>query len=715
MTLMNNTPPILIDDSTNVSPSKRPPSFSLHHDLIFPKSQSTSTSTFSQTLLQPISVQKQKNSHSTSSTTDITSFPRAFFLNQKLSLYYGTYPTPIDLTLSKFGRPSSMHSFTSEATLDHVLVHLLRTQILSHPDTLSLRKVHPLYNHLYQTILRCRHIDFRSLSEINTSYATQTSINKSRSIKFLAALLHYNFDVPTVIRFCGNNYVNAHIDPIALRKQLTGIVPETIINYVCRSLITGAPSQINAHTTSKNFWTYLRYGNHVSITSRPELVEKSLNKEERNNYTLPFPSWTARFIPNLHVSPSGIIVKPGKKDRIIFDASFHVHHASYAPNDWTHSSDEPPIYYGSALVRHLQRIWNLRITYPDDIIYLWDDDVAGAFRLIKYNPHVATAFASIINSRLWIPVGQVFGGNTSAQNFEGIARAREILSEHLSHPSFSFLIQKHRNILDLIKFDTPPDTTTFVKAAPCSVHKGVLDTAGHPTNTPHNMFVDDNHIAATKPYIKLAQAASIEGLFRILGFPNIPLRRTPLSDDKYYREKCSHKKVQLGYVINSSSMTVSFSDDRFTKILSSLSNFHAKRKLYTLREAATLAGHLEFFASMTPWLRFLTIALKKSILIALRNNSARTTNDKTNQQFISDSRLLSHDLDDIRKKNFAISKLLQQTWHSRLKYRVSSSLRKEIKLLQFLFTNRSTYKFSSPIAHLIKKRFRFPCSWRCLS
>ena len=711
MTLSNINKDIPVDESTSVISIQQPISSHLNHDLIFPTASTSSTTSLSrsQSSFTPTSLhisKKQKKSHSRSSP-DITSFPRAFFLDQKLSLYYGTYPTPLELTLSKFGRPSTTHSFTSEATLDHVIVHLLRTQILSHLDVLSIRKVHPLYNHLHQSLLRCRHIDFRSLSEINTSYATQTTINKSRAIKFLAALLHYNFDVPSIIRFCGNNYVNAHINPTTLRHSLTGIVPKHIIDYVSRSLITGAPTQMNGHTSSKNFWTSLRYGNHVSITSRKELVEKSLNKEERNNYTLPFPSWTARFIPNLHVSPSGIIIKPGKKDRIIFDASFHVNHSSFAPNDWTHASDEPPIYYGTALLRHLHRIWNLRITYPDDVIYLWDDDVAGAFRLIKYNPHVATAFASIINLRLWIPVGQVFGGNTSAQNFEGVARAREILSEHLSHPSFSSLIQKHHKILDLIQYSHPKKDTLFVKAAPCSINKGVLDDTGQETNTPHNMFVDDNHIAATKSNIKLAQAASIEGLFRILGFPDTQLRRTPLSDDKYYREKCGPTKIQLGYVIDSCSMTVSFADERFIKILSSLSNFHSKRKMYTLREAATLAGHLEFFASMTPWLRFLTVALKKSILLALQNNSKKTTQDRKNSQFITDSKLLSHDFETIRRKNFAVSKILQKTWHSRQKYRVSSSLRKELKLLQFIFKNRSTYKFASPIAHLIKKDFDF--------
>jgi len=552
-----------------------------------------------------------------------------------------------------------------------------------------------------------KYVDFRPISTINKAYATQTHIPPSRSIQFLSALLHYNFNVPSIIRYCRHNYTNEHLNPKEIRKKLHNIAPQHVIDYVYRSLVTGAPSKISGHTTSSNFWKYLRYGNHVSISSRPELVEKTLNKEERNNYSLPFPSWTARFIPHLHVSPSGIIIKPGKKDRIIFDASYHVDALSFSPNDWTSASDEPPIFYGDALIRHLKRIWNLRISYPNAIIYLWDDDVAGAFRLIKYNPQIATAFASIIHSRLWVPVGQVFGGNTSAQNFEGIAMARECLSEYMSCAKFSYLKKKHSDILDLIQFEHPPSSLPIVQAFPCSQHTGIMDKNNNPTNTQHHMFVDDNHMASLLPDMKMAQAASIEGLFQILGFPDVSLRRTALSEDKYYREKCSYKKIQLGYLINTSSMTVSFAPDRFEKILSSLSNFHAKRKTFTLREAATLAGHIEFFASMTPWLRFVTIALKHSILLALQANTKNIFAKQCNTHFISDSKLLALDFDSLRKKHFAISQLLRQTWHSRTKYRVSPSLRKELKFLQYLFKHRTKFKFSSPIAHIIPRDYDY--------
>ena len=84
---------------------------------------------------------------------------------------------------------------------------------------------------------------------------------------------------------------------------------------------------------------------------------------------------------------------------------------------WTDLSKEPDIHYGTTFMRHLTRIWNLRISYPTTDILQWSDDVKGAFRHIKYNPEIASAFSFILQEFLVIPVGQIFGGDTSPQNF----------------------------------------------------------------------------------------------------------------------------------------------------------------------------------------------------------------------------------------------------------------------------------------------------------
>eukprot|EP00957_Ditylum_brightwellii_P108506 8276222-Ditylum_brightwellii.AAC.1 len=46
-----------------------------------------------------------------------------------------------------------------------------------------------------------------------------------------------------------------------------------------------------------------------------EKVRKVTNKEDRNCYLIPLPSWMTRFMPHLHVTPQGLIIKPGKNDR----------------------------------------------------------------------------------------------------------------------------------------------------------------------------------------------------------------------------------------------------------------------------------------------------------------------------------------------------------------------------------------------------------------
>ena len=40
--------------------------------------------------------------------------------------------------------------------------------------------------------------------------------------------------------------------------------------------------------------------------------------------------------------------------------------------------DEHEVVYGDAFMRHPTQIWNLRISYPIEELYLFDDDIKGA-------------------------------------------------------------------------------------------------------------------------------------------------------------------------------------------------------------------------------------------------------------------------------------------------------------------------------------------------
>lgn len=111
--------------------------------------------------------------------------------------------------------------------------------------------------------------------------------------------------------------------------------------------------------------------------------------------------------------------------------------------------------YGKTFLKHLTRIWNLRITYPSKEILLWDDDVSGAFRQPKLHPDVSALFSFNLINYLFIPVGQTFGSNTSPHNYEPFALTRAWLAMILPRENDE-LIEKHWNYIGKIKFRTSP-------------------------------------------------------------------------------------------------------------------------------------------------------------------------------------------------------------------------------------------------------------------
>ena len=74
----------------------------------------------------------------------------------------------------------------------------------------------------------------------------------------------------------------------------------------------------------------------------------TLNKEDRNQYILHFPSWLARFIYNLQLTPQGLLCKPGGGNIFIWYGSFLPHWAAICINIMLIWDDEPEIVYGTA-------------------------------------------------------------------------------------------------------------------------------------------------------------------------------------------------------------------------------------------------------------------------------------------------------------------------------------------------------------------------------
>jgi len=174
-------------------------------------------------------------------------------------------------------------------------------------------------------LTKLRNFDFRPLSSPDLTYSTRTHIPNERKLQFLAAILHYNFHVASVIRYCGNNYTNSHINVPYLVSKLQHIVPSSILTYIQRALTVGPPSFINGHNPRSTFLEYQKYGNHSTINQNPKLVAKAIIKEDKYNFFIPLPSWMTKNLYHMHLSLEGLVIKPGKTDRLVFDATFKIH------------------------------------------------------------------------------------------------------------------------------------------------------------------------------------------------------------------------------------------------------------------------------------------------------------------------------------------------------------------------------------------------------
>ena len=89
----------------------------------------------------------------------------------------------------------------------------------------------------------------------------------------------------------------------------------------------------------------MEYGNYVSIDKNTDKVLKAINKDENNIYIISFPKILTRFIHDLNLTPQGLLIKPGKKYRPIWDGTYIIDHNSKYINMMMDNKKELEITY----------------------------------------------------------------------------------------------------------------------------------------------------------------------------------------------------------------------------------------------------------------------------------------------------------------------------------------------------------------------------------
>lgn len=618
------------------------------------------------------------------------------------------YESAAELYRSSNLPPSKDQGFCTGACFDNAAFFLVRDGWLSKEEQDILSQVDPHYKAMVKAVPILNSIDFSSLKQPRLDYASQKEIDPERVIQLSACAVHYGLDFGRVIRYLGNEYTASYRDLDQLRKEVKPHISSDDFGQITRILTKGCPAELQFELPREHKNRMLRRGNQKSVLDHKPEVWSTMNKEEKHCHIIPFFSWVCRFANSAHHVPQGMVMKPGKDPRIVWDGSTKLLPDDIVMNDVVPVECEAPITFGRSKECYLKHIYNTRLSHPSEEIALANADVKAAHRYPRIQPCLAGAFGFLIHGLYYfVTTAMVFGSIVSATSWEPFRRAIEQMTEALSLRTD--LAAKHKSFLDMITIADPPDQdTTFVAAVPCEINKGVLDEDGNQRPIPNFIYVDDCLLACAYRYVRNYLAACIEAIFAVLGRPDTSRRQCPLALDKWIGMTVSHRIVSIGLIFDSRRLTVGITKEYTDEVLDIINEQWPKgKKYFALDSIVVLAGKLARLGEGAPWVFHLMTHIYASIAYALRHNEQfllrENSSFKQLIRKIKDLRLLPKVTQDVEHINFYLQKSAKMKFKSNSRYPVNRTLSEEIELLRQWLNPSSGISWESPIGHSIPR------------
>jgi hypothetical protein len=325
-----------------------------------------------------------------------------------------------------------------------------------------------------------------------------------------------------------------------------------------------------------------------------------------------FPPWCRH-------TAQGILVKPGKNPRVIFDASTKGSPHEVVLNKITPTELEANIDFGLVKMKLLIRIYNLWISYPQMKIFLALADITACFRFPRMHTDVAGAFGFMAEELYFLATSMVFGSNTSASSWEPFGRAIQSLIPVLS--TRTDLVEKHKGLLDMLVWgdDDNSSVCELVQAFKCPLNPGALDQHG-PLEA--YIYVDDILASGVgKQNILRLLAAIVEAVFIVCGQSMIKVHQCPLSIEKWLELVIGTVQTILGLTVNTNLMTVGITPKYRQQVFNLITEkWLDTRQIFKVRDIHKLVGKVARLGEGAPWIYKIMSHVYTSLAYALKQN-----------------------------------------------------------------------------------------------
>ena len=606
------------------------------------------------------------------------------------------------------GKHNPNHLWTTEIVFRHCLPPLLLSGFLDAVSFENLATATTLVDTFISLLEQYADVDTTAIRgfDMYENFAQETDFDEERCKLSSAALLHSGLFVAPTVRYHGGTHTGAHRDLNKIRRDLTPSVDPELLENLLALFERGAPNASAGHSSDENFMEYYRYGNHKSCLEHEDLFKQVMVKDSRRgNVILVDPRMTP-FIPNLHLTPNSLVdvENKWKKPRPVFDATSHMTIASMAINDWINKITEGEVYFPGSFTRFLIGIYNLRITYPFLAIFVCDDDITNAFRLIKINPELVSMHAFQGCGKLALCTGNTFGNTNCPFNFDQPATAR---NQHASYLWLNHkdrcLAQEHDRLSNVTTEEMDP-TIPFARVNSDSLNRGVVDRVTRKRFGPSFVgHVDDTLYVATKKDLKSMIACSFVAADETFG-GNHKFQEKIISEPKLnmdYKET----RVVLGYQPNTRTMMVELSPRRRDKTVCYIidEGWLQPKKRATILEISQLLGLLQSICDIYLWGQAQLLVFQQLLGDCIRrghNIAQRNNRNRVDERFATAKAQLPDTL-SYRLRYLKMKFICEYVWRSNQLIVISDVVRSQLAILfEHLKAGRS---WQCPIGHLIPR------------
>ena len=150
-------------------------------------------------------------------------------------------------------------------------------------------------------------VNFSPLLEPRLDYEAQQTIDPHRIEMVSAAMVHFGLDPGKLVQHLGREYTGQGRDVDAILQNVKSHISSDDYRHMERILREGCPAKLQFTESSDSKLKIMRRGNQKNFVENPELVKKTLNKEDRYSHILPMDKQICRFSPYLRHTSQGIV------------------------------------------------------------------------------------------------------------------------------------------------------------------------------------------------------------------------------------------------------------------------------------------------------------------------------------------------------------------------------------------------------------------------